>query len=141
MIYCSIDIETTGLDIEHCDIIEFAAVIDDLTDRKPLEELPRFHAYIAKRSLKGEPYALSMHQNIFRKIAEADFKTIDQEGCWISEGNERYMRIDQLPLYFKWFLEKKFTRISYSLHRTKNLSDQKIKYCWKECFWIRHSFP
>lgn len=106
MIYCSIDIETTGLDIEHCDIIEFAAVIDDLTDRKPLEELPRFHTYIAKRSLKGEPCALSMHPHIFRKIANADFKTIDQEGCWISEGNERYMRIDQLPLYFKWFLEK-----------------------------------
>lgn len=105
MIYCSIDIETTGLDIENCDVIEFAAVIDDLTNQKPLEELPKFHTYIAKRSYKGEPYALSMHPNILRKIALADFKTIDQEGYWISEENERYMAIDQLPIYFKYFLE------------------------------------
>ena len=69
MKYVSIDLETTGLDPENNDIIEFGAVIDDLRDMKPVEELPRFHAYIVKDEYKGQPYALSMHPTIFRRIA------------------------------------------------------------------------
>jgi len=69
MRYVSIDLETTGLDFEKCDIIEFGAVVDDLKNPLPLEELPRFHAYIIKNEYRGEPFALSMHPKIFRRIA------------------------------------------------------------------------
>jgi len=69
MKYVSIDLETTGLDPENNNIIEFGAVLDDLRDQKPLEELPRFHAYICMDEYKGQPYALSMHPTIFRRIA------------------------------------------------------------------------
>ena len=41
MLYCSIDIETTGLDPETCDIIQFAAVLDNLADPQPLENVSR----------------------------------------------------------------------------------------------------
>lgn len=68
--YVSIDIETTGLDPATCDIIEFGAVLDDLTDRRPLDNLPIFHCYFQKDSYTGEPFALSMHPHIFRRIAE-----------------------------------------------------------------------
>jgi len=72
MKYISIDLETTGLDPVNNNIIEFGAVLDDLKELKPLEELPRFHAYICMDEYKGQPYALSMHPTIFRRIAKKE---------------------------------------------------------------------
>jgi hypothetical protein len=72
MRYISIDIETLGLDYKWSDIIEFGAVLDDLSNPKPLEELPRFHTFIYKEKYKGEPYAMSMHSDILKKIAKKD---------------------------------------------------------------------
>ena len=72
MKYISIDLETTGLDPEKDDIIEFGAALDDLSNPKPLEELPRFHAYVCKDSYRGSPFALSMHPTIFRRIAKRE---------------------------------------------------------------------
>ena len=37
MLYCSIDIETTGLNPKTCDIVQFAAVLDNLADPQPLD--------------------------------------------------------------------------------------------------------
>ena len=68
--YCSIDVETTGLDPENCDLIEVGAVVDDLDNMLGMDALPRFHCYVAKKSYRGEPYALSMHGTIFRRIAD-----------------------------------------------------------------------
>ena len=70
MKYVSIDLETTGLDHRHCSIVEIGAVIDDLNNQKPLGELPRFHAYVKEEIYTGEPFALSMHSTIFRRIAD-----------------------------------------------------------------------
>lgn len=72
MKYVSIDIETTGLDHNHCQTIEFGAVIDDLTDPKPYSELPTFHCYVERERYTGEPYALAMHAEIFRRIAKRE---------------------------------------------------------------------
>lgn len=66
--YCSIDIETTGLNPDTCQIIEIGLVLDDF--RTPLHELPKFHAYVYHDQIIGEPYALSMHSVILRRIAE-----------------------------------------------------------------------
>jgi oligoribonuclease len=69
----SIDIETTGLDHSYCQTIEFGAVIDDLSDPKPYSELPQFHCYIDREGkYQGEPYALAMHAEIFRRIAKRE---------------------------------------------------------------------
>lgn len=74
MKYVSIDLETTGLDPETCQIVEFGAVVDDLNDLKPVEELPSFHCYVLSPDgvYRGEPYALSMHAEIFRRIAKRE---------------------------------------------------------------------
>lgn len=66
--YVSIDLETTGLDPDKCQILEIGAVIEDWT--KPPEQLARFHCYVVHDQIKGEPYALSMHAEILRRIAE-----------------------------------------------------------------------
>lgn len=66
---CSIDIETTGLDHNWCQIIEFAAMVDDLKTQPPIESLPKFQTYVLQEFYQGEPYALAMHAETFRKIA------------------------------------------------------------------------
>lgn len=72
MKYVSVDLETTGLNPEACQIVEFAAVLDDLENLKPIEQLPTFQAYITSEIYAGEPYALSMHPTIFRRIAKRE---------------------------------------------------------------------
>ena len=52
MKYVSIDIETTGLHEDECDIIEFGAVIDDLRVMAPISKLPVFHCYFIKEFYK-----------------------------------------------------------------------------------------
>lgn len=73
MKYVSIDIETTGLNPETCDVLEIAAVVEDTNHPEvPVHELPWFHCYVDKHSYQGEPYALSMHGEIFRRIAKRE---------------------------------------------------------------------
>lgn len=67
--FVSIDIETTGLNEETCQVIEIGAVIDDWLN--PMEQQPEFHCYVQHDIYKGEPYALSMHSELFRKINDA----------------------------------------------------------------------
>ncbi len=73
MKYCSIDIETTGLDPEKHNIVEFGCVIDD-TDKpfEPISALPSFHTYNVLDDYIGQPYALSMHSTIFKRISDKD---------------------------------------------------------------------
>ena len=91
MRYVSIDIETTGLDPDTCDIIEFGAIVDDLTDIVPVETLPKFHCYFLKPTYSGEPFALSMHPHIFKRIA-------NREDGW------NYMSATKFGNAFKKFL-------------------------------------
>ena len=107
MKYVSADLETLGLDHEWCDIVEFGAVLDDLENPKPLEELPRFHAYIYKKQYKGEPYAMSMHAEILKRIAKR-------------EPDYNYLSPTQLGSTFKKFLlengyELKRDRVSINI--------------------------
>jgi oligoribonuclease len=69
MKYCSIDIETTGLNPERHQILEFGAIVDDLSDPRPFEELPKFHTYIIHDHIVGDPFALAMNADILRIIA------------------------------------------------------------------------
>ncbi len=76
MRYCSLDIETTGLDPKTNNIIEFGAVIADLQDPKPIMDLPFFHAYVlppnGNKNYVGSPFALSLHSKIFERIANRE---------------------------------------------------------------------
>lgn len=101
MRYLSIDIETTGLNPDNCDILQFAAVIDDFKNPKPLADLPKFEAIILKKDgYQGHPYALSMHSNLFRKIDTAIKKKF--EVC--PETGVRFLAIEQLPQALEVFL-------------------------------------
>lgn len=68
MQYLSLDIETTGLNPDTCQILQLAAVLDDTT--KPLEAAPTFNALVYDNLYAGEPYALAMNQEIFSTLAK-----------------------------------------------------------------------
>lgn len=99
MKYVSIDIESTGLNAETCDLLEVGAVIDDIeAPEVPLDELPAFHCYVVRLIYKGEPYALSMHPEIFRRIAKR-------------EKPYNYLEPDEVLVHFSDFLLVNFPNL------------------------------
>ena len=66
--YVSIDLETTGLNPNECQILEIGAVIDDGRDN--VDSLPVFRAIVKHDQIKGEPYALQMHPKLLFAIAQ-----------------------------------------------------------------------
>lgn len=70
MKYVSIDIETTGLDQEACQILSVGAVIEDTNNPLPLTELPTFHCAIKRSSVYGELYALNMNKDLIETIVQ-----------------------------------------------------------------------
>lgn len=82
MRFVSIDIETLGTDPDTCDAIEFGAVVDLGFGMEP-ELMPTFHAYLTTPTglYRGQPYAMSMHSEILRRIAvrEPGYRYLDQQ--------------------------------------------------------------
>jgi oligoribonuclease len=72
MIYVSIDIETTGLDPETCQILQIGAVIEDTRALKKVEDLPKFQCIIEHQSISGSPFALNMNRELLQKIGELE---------------------------------------------------------------------
>lgn len=64
--YVSIDLETTGLNPDYCQILEFGAIIDN---GENIHDLPFFAAYIINDPIVGQPFALQMNQQILKNIA------------------------------------------------------------------------
>ena len=120
MIYVSIDIETTGLNFKNCDIIQFAAVIDDLSNPRPIEQLPKLVLYFKQPVYSGEPYALSMHSEIFKKLAGHNVHTS------ASEDYEIFCEIKDLPYLLKGFLSRNGCSFTVDSHAT----------CLKECYKV-----
>jgi len=80
MPYLSIDIETTGLDPETCQILEIGAVWEDWTCT--LTDLPRFHCYVVHKQIVGQPFALALNADTLRRIANPQ----ETEGNFLSPG-------------------------------------------------------
>jgi|LakMenEpi03Aug12_release.lakeMendotaPanAssembly.Ray.scaffolds.fasta_scaffold818995_2 oligoribonuclease len=70
MKYISIDLETTGLDENNCQIIEFGAVLEDTNNILPMDELPVYHAYVTHPdgNLFGNVFALNLNAGIIEKL-------------------------------------------------------------------------
>lgn len=71
MLYLSVDIETTGLDRDLCQIIEFAAVIADTNGK--LDSLPTFQRVIEiSEGSVWEDYAWNLHKDWYPMILGRD---------------------------------------------------------------------
>lgn len=65
--YLAIDIETTGLNPNTCQVLEIGAVLNDFS--KPLLECETFEYTIHHDNIKGEPQALAMNHRLLEAIA------------------------------------------------------------------------
>ena len=68
--YVSIDIETTGLDLETCQIIEFGAIIEDINNPLSFDEIPKFKRIIKHPAYTGSAFAINMNARIFAELAK-----------------------------------------------------------------------
>ena len=68
MKYISIDIETTGLDPEFCNVLSIGAIIEDSANPLPYEECPKFHVAITRHELYGSPRAITMNAELIANI-------------------------------------------------------------------------
>ena len=64
MIYCSIDIETSGVDLQNDQILEVGAVIEDTEKQLSFDEIPKFNAIINHKRLTGSVFGLNMNVRI-----------------------------------------------------------------------------
>jgi DNA polymerase III epsilon subunit-like protein len=82
MRYVSIDVETTGLDPENCQILSIGAVIEDTLNQLPFEDLPKFHAVIKRESVYGSIFALNLNKDLIQAMkdySEAKTDELKQE--------------------------------------------------------------
>jgi hypothetical protein len=95
MKYVSIDLETTGLDPDTCQILEIGAVFND--DSLPLALCPIFHRLVwpASGLFKGEAYALWMNAHIIKEIHDANAKKVGQD-VLVNCGSLQYQLADWL---------------------------------------------
>ena len=80
MKYISIDIETTGLDPENCQILSIGAVIEDTHLPIPFEDLPKFHAVIKRENVSGSIFALNMNRDLIQAMKNhSEARTEDEK--------------------------------------------------------------
>ena len=85
MKYISIDIETTGLDRDLCQILSIGAVIEDTNNIKPLEELPTFHAVIKRESVYGSIFALDLNRDLIQAMKNYSVAKTDEAKKQVEE--------------------------------------------------------
>lgn len=71
MRYISIDVETTGLDTDYHQMIEFGAIIEDTTNPKPYDELKKYRRILlsSDRNYKFSSFSAKMNANLIATIA------------------------------------------------------------------------
>jgi len=96
MKYLSIDIETTGLNRDFCDMIEFGAILEDTENEiQSYEDIPKFHRYLKPprpEGYQGELYAINMHaqSGVWAELNRIDMlqRKGDKEGGLMGQDAE-----------------------------------------------------
>ena len=87
MKYVSIDIETTGLNPDECQILQIGAIIEDTQNPLPYEELPKFNCIVEHDHYSGQPTALNMNSWIFKILSGLEGKSKDERLEYRKEHN------------------------------------------------------
>lgn len=120
MRYISVDLETTGLSL-NSDIIEMGIVIDDLSEVKPVEELPKLRILFRHHVLSGEPYALGMHVES-GLLAELQKRTYaDENWVQVEQGDDRALYNEAKSTLLVQAPEPPFGLVAYSQQETFDL--------------------
>lgn len=146
MKYVSIDIETTGLDLETCQVLSIGAVIEDTNNIMPLNELPTFHGAIVSQHIAGQPYALNMNKELIEDIVY--YQTGDEHERFDLErlkGIKFYEKDQIVKAFYDFLLENGIEPDGNMVHITvagKNFATFDLKFLerlprWKQYIRVR----
>jgi len=146
MKYVSIDIETTGLNPETCQVLSIGAVIEDTDNIMPVKDLPTFHGVISSREISGDPYAINMNKDLIESMVYwqtgKDDERYDLERL---TGMKFYEKEEIVEAFYNFLLENGFERSPYQIHLTvagKNFGTFDLKFLerlprWKQYIRVR----
>lgn len=124
--YASVDVETTGLDPETCQIIQIGVVLDDF--KRPIDMLPKLELLVLQEDglYVGEPFALHMNCELFKQMIEPE------EGTYCTEK--------QLPgLLETWFCNNGWDGKTEVTYAGKNFSN--FDWHFLEKAFVFHAVP
>jgi len=105
MIYVSIDVETTGLNPDECEILSIGAIIEDTKNILPYEELPKFHVAILHENVKGSLFALNMNKELIDTIVHYQTaETQDEKNDLVHMTGMQFLRKEDAAEAFYHFL-------------------------------------
>lgn len=109
MKYVSIDIETTGLDKDKCEILSIGAVIEDTNNPLPIFELPKFHVAIKRLNVHGELFALNMNKDLIEAIVQ--YQTAqdqDEKNDLVQMTGMLFLEEEQVAVeFYQWLYANK----------------------------------
>lgn len=79
MKYASIDIETTGLDENQCQILSIGVVIEDTNNLLPFEDAPKLHLALVSNQIYGELFAINLNKDLISLIKEYKFLNFEDK--------------------------------------------------------------
>jgi oligoribonuclease len=107
MKYISIDIETTGIDREKCQILSIGAIIEDTANIKPISECPQFHAAIKlqdRQGFYGEPVALAMNAELIGHIAKYATSSQEEKNDIVNMTGMQFLEESEIVSEFYYWL-------------------------------------
>ncbi len=103
MKFVSIDIETTGLNPEKHQIIEFGAIIEDTKNPLSFEEIPKFSCIVTHQEIVGHPFALEMNKRIISILSEFSTKK-GKEAIVYKKANSIVGKEQLMHLFKEWLI-------------------------------------
>lgn len=83
MKYISFDLETTGLDPRHSQVLQAAMVLEDTEQRVAITELPSINIFFRNKFLQGEHYAMNMNRQL---IDRCEKEGTNPDDAWFRIG-------------------------------------------------------
>jgi hypothetical protein len=113
MKYVSIDLETTGLEKDRCQILSFGAIIEDTENKLPLSEIPKFHAAILHNELSGSPFALNMNKKIIEAIVHYQTaENQDEKNDLVKSTGMEFCHEDQVvERFYRWLYDNSMVEL------------------------------
>jgi hypothetical protein len=127
MKYASIDIETTGIDNERSQTLSIGIVIEDCSDIKPINELPKLEVAIIRERLDGEIFALNMNRDLISDILRYKLAKTDEERKQIvaETGREYLNEEDVVKRIFHFMYDNNAIEGDYSFGDMRELVNGK----------------
>jgi hypothetical protein len=104
MRYCSIDIETSGLDHEKHKVLSIGAIIEDTEKKLPYEECPKFNVILLQNEITGSPRAITMNKEIIAMIGDYLEGTNEVRHLMQTHSDYGFYKEDEVVAEFYRFL-------------------------------------